>query len=72
MIFDRAADTNQAMLTSLKAVSTNPAAMAVWATLIAALTAIGFASFLLGLAIVLPLLGHATWHAYRDLIVRGD
>ena len=72
MIFERAADTNEAILISLKVVGTNPAAMAVWAVLIAALTAIGFASFLFGLAIVLPLLGHATWHAYRDLIIRGD
>ena len=72
MIFDRAEDTNTAILTSLKAVAINPSAMAVWAILIAALTAIGFASFLLGLAVVLPLLGHATWHAYRDLIIRED
>ncbi len=72
MIFDRAVETNTAILTSLKAVARNPVAMAVWASLIASLTAIGFASFLLGLAIVLPLLGHATWHAYRDLIVLGD
>jgi uncharacterized membrane protein len=71
MIFDRAVDTGQAILTSLKAVATNPAAMAVWAMLIAALTAIGFATFLLGLAVVLPLLGHATWHAYRELIDNG-
>jgi len=42
--------------------------MVVWGALIEALTAIGFASFLFGLAIALPLLGHATWHAYRDLI----
>ena len=72
MIFDRAVDTDTAILTSLKAVGTNPAAMLVWAALIAVLTAIGFASFLLGLALVLPLLGHATWHAYRDLVVRAD
>lgn len=68
MIFDRAEGTGKAILTSLKAVGTNPAAMAVWAALIATLTAIGFATFLLGLAVVLPLLGHATWHGYRDLI----
>ena len=72
MIFDRAVDTNTAILTSFKAVAGNPAAMAVWAALIAALTTIGFATFLFGLAIVLPLLGHATWHAYRDLIIRAD
>lgn len=69
MIFDRAAGTGTAILTSIKAVAVNPAAMTVWAMLIASLTAIGFASFLLGLAIVLPWLGHATWHAYRDLVV---
>jgi len=68
MIFDSAANTSTAVLTSIKAVAVNPAAMAVWAMLIALLTAIGFATFLLGLAIVLPLLGHATWHSYRDLV----
>ncbi len=68
MIFDRAANTGTAILTSIKAVGINPSAMIVWAALIAVLTAIGFATFLLGLAIVLPVLGHATWHAYRDLI----
>jgi uncharacterized membrane protein len=72
MIFDRAEDTSTAILTSLKAVAANPAAMAIWAALIAALTAIGFATFLLGLAFILPLLGHATWHAYRELIIRRE
>ncbi len=68
MIFDRAASTRAAILTSLKAVVMNPAAMLFWAALIAALTIIGFATFLFGLVIALPLLGHATWHAYRDLV----
>ena len=68
MIFDRAAGTRTAILTSIKAVGTNPSAMIVWATLIAGLTAIGFATLLFGLVIVLPVVGHATWHAYRDLI----
>lgn len=68
MIFDRSVDTNTAVLTSLRVVGANPEAMAVWAILIALLTVIGFATFLLGLALVLPLLGHATWHAYRDLV----
>ena len=68
MIFDRAADTRTAILTSVKAVAANPAAMAVWAALIALLMLVGSAPFLFGLVIVLPLLGHATWHAYRDLV----
>jgi uncharacterized membrane protein len=69
MLFDRTVDTKTAMLTSIKAFGTNPAAMMVWAALIAMLTAIGFALFLLGLVIIVPILGHATWHAYRELIV---
>jgi uncharacterized membrane protein len=69
MIFDRAVATKTAMLTSAKAVAGNPSAMLVWAALIAFLTALGFATFLLGLVLILPLLGHATWHAYRDLVV---
>ncbi len=68
MIFDRAANVRTSILTSIKAVGTNPSAMIVWAALIAGLTAIGFATLLFGLVIVLPVLGHATWHAYRDLI----
>jgi uncharacterized membrane protein len=68
MIFDRSADTQTAVLASLKAVAFNPRAMAVWAVLIAVLIAIGFATFLLGLAVILPVLGHATWHCYRDLV----
>jgi uncharacterized membrane protein len=68
MLFDRRCDTTTAVLTSVKAVGVNPAAMAVWAAMIAVLTAIGFATLLVGLVLVLPLLGHATWHAYRDLI----
>src|SRR6266850_3225246 len=68
MIFDRAADTRIAILTSIKAVCANPSAMIVWAALIAGLTAIGFATLLFGLVVVLPVVGHATWHAYRDLI----
>ena len=68
MIFDGRADTKTAMVTSIRAAIANPAAMAIWAALIAGLTAIGFATFMLGLVIILPLLGHATWHAYRDLV----
>lgn len=68
MIFDRATNTRTAILTSIKAVAANLSAMTVWAAVIAGFTAIGFATFLFGLVIVLPVLGHATWHAYRDLI----
>lgn len=68
MIFDRGTNTVVAIAASIRAAAANPVAMIVWAVLIAVLTTIGFASFLVGLVIILPLLGHATWHAYRDLI----
>ena len=44
----------------------------VWATLIVLSVAIGFATALVGLAITMPLVGHATWHAYRAVIRRAD
>jgi uncharacterized membrane protein len=68
MIMDRPVGAATAMMTSLRAVALNLPAMLLWAVLIAVLTAIGFATYLLGLVIVLPLLGHASWHAYKDLV----
>ncbi len=68
MICDRDADAITAIVTSVNAVLRNKPAMAVWALLIVGLTAIGFATALLGLAVVIPLLGYATWHAYRETI----
>jgi len=68
MIFDRGGSTRHAIMISIKAVAKNPLAMAIWAALIVGLTAIGFATFMAGLVITLPLIGHATWHAYRDLV----
>ena len=68
MICDRDADAITAIVTSINAVLRNKPAMAVWAMLIVGLTAIGFATALLGLAVVIPLLGYATWHAYRETI----
>jgi uncharacterized membrane protein len=68
MIFDRGCSTSAAILTSIKAVAINPLPMALWAALIAALTLFGFATFMVGLVIVLPWIGHATWHAYKDLV----
>lgn len=68
MLMDRDADIATAMMTSLRSVGLNLGAMAVWAALIVALVAIGFATMMIGMIVLLPLLGHATWHAYRDLI----
>jgi uncharacterized membrane protein len=52
---------------SIAAILKNPKPMALWAALIAALMAIGFATLLVGLVVVFPLIGHATWHAYEDI-----
>ncbi len=71
MICDREVDAVTAIVTSVNAVLRNKRAMALWAMLIVALTGIGFATALLGLALVVPLLGHATWHAYREAIDAG-
>jgi uncharacterized membrane protein len=68
MLLDRDVDIYTAMATSLVAVGRNISAMAIWAILIVVLTAIGFATLLLGMVVIFPVLGHATWHAYRDLV----
>lgn len=68
MLLDRDVDVVTAMLTSLKCCMTNPGATLVWAVLIAVLTTIGFATLMIGLVLIFPLLGHASWHAYRDLV----
>jgi uncharacterized membrane protein len=68
LIIDRHATAGQAMRASVKAVFTNIPAMIVWSGLILILTIIGYAPLLGGLLIIAPLLGHATWHAYQDMI----
>ena len=61
-------DTITAAIVSVSALRTNFAAMLSWAACIAALTAVGFATFYLGLVVVLPLIGHMAWHAYRESV----
>ena len=67
-IIDRHISAAEAMQGSTNAVMANIPTMLVWAGLLVVITAIGFATFLIGMIVVYPLLGHATWHAYRDLI----
>jgi len=67
-IIDAHASMGRAVRTSLRAVAVNPAPMLLWAGLITAIVAIGFATLLLGFVVLMPLVGHATWHAYRDLV----
>lgn len=68
MMLDRHASAHEAMLTSLHAVLKNPLPMAMWGLMVAALLVIGSLPFFLGLAVVVPVLGHATWHLYRKVV----
>lgn len=68
LMLDRDIDVATAMMTSLAAVAANPWPLALWAGVIVALTLLGFASALFGLILLMPLLGHASWHAYRELV----
>jgi uncharacterized membrane protein len=73
MLLDRRdVDVITAIVTSVRAVRENPAAMLLWAALIAAFVAAGLIAFYLGLAVTLPLIGYATWHAYKDLVLLPD
>jgi uncharacterized membrane protein len=69
LIIERHAGAAEAIGASLRVTVANLPAMLLWAALIVALTALGFLTLLLGMVVVAPLLGYATWHAYRDLVV---
>jgi len=68
LLLDRRVSVLPAVLASWRVVLANPGAMAVWATLIMLLVMLGFATGLLALVVVVPLLGHASWHAYAALV----
>lgn len=70
MIIDRPIDSLTAIATSIRAVEKNPVAVATWGAWVAALLAIGCATAFIGLAIVLPVLGYASWHLYTRLVDR--
>lgn len=68
MLLDRRTDAVTAVVTSINATLRNKAAMAVWGAIIALAVLVGFATMLIGFVVLLPLIGHATWHAYRATI----
>lgn len=68
LLLDRNVGPVTAVSTSVRAVLANPVTMALWGLIVAVLLAIGFATLMLGLAIIVPVLGHATWHLYRKVI----
>jgi len=72
LLLDRRVTLMQAVLTSWQTVLANPMPMAFWASLIMIFTLLGLGSLFLGLIPVLPMLGHASWHAYHDLVDASD
>jgi len=68
LMLDRHASAGQAMTVSMKAVAKNPQVMMTWGLIVAALLVLGSIPFFLGLAVVVPVLGHATWHLYRTMV----
>ncbi len=69
MLLDTNVSPMMAMRTSVRAVLANPMPMAVWGFIVAAILLLGSLPFFVGLAIALPVLGHATWHLYRKVVV---
>ena len=67
MLLDREVDFVTAMITSFQTVTENPVPMLIWAAFIAVSTFLALIPAFLGLFLVLPLLGHATWHLYSLL-----
>jgi uncharacterized membrane protein len=68
MMLDRDVGLPTAVLSSVQAVAANPIALAFWATIIMLLTALGMATLFVGLIVIVPVLGHASWHAYAELL----
>jgi uncharacterized membrane protein len=68
LLLDRDAGAAGALLTSVRAVLANPVPMALWGLIVAVLLALGSLPLFLGLPVVLPVLGHATWHLYRKVV----
>lgn len=68
LLLDRGVGLNEAIGTSLRAIRTNPGPMALWAALIAGGLILGSLPAFIGLIVTLPVLGHASWHLYRQLI----
>jgi uncharacterized membrane protein len=68
LLLDRDAGLDTAIRTSVRAFTTNPDTMALWGLIVAAALVLGSIPLFVGLIVVMPVLGHATWHLYRKLI----
>lgn len=71
LLMDRKVSLPTAIATSLAVTRRNWSAMLLWASLIVMFVGVGIVTFYLGLIVTMPLIGHATWHAYRDLVAPG-
>src|SRR3954451_4581111 len=69
LLLDRDVGAAEAIMTSLRAIAKNPVTMIAWGLIVAGLLLLGSLPFFVGLAVVIPVLGHATWHLYRKLVV---
>lgn len=72
MIMDKEVDFMTATMSSVRAVMQNPVPMLYWALIVGAAVIISFATAFLGLVILLPILGHATWHLYTKVVDRSS
>ena len=68
LLIDRDVNTKLAILTSIRAVGENPTTMGIWAVFILIATGVSIMTLMLGFIILYPLMGHASWHVYRDLV----
>lgn len=71
LLLDRDVGLGVAIRTSFRAVAVNPLPMAVWGLIVAGSLVAGSIPFFAGLIVVMPVLGHATWHLYRQMVTRG-
>ena len=72
MLLDRAVGVPMAIATSLEVARRNPAAVAAWGVIVAVSLLVGSLPLFVGLIVVLPILGHATWHLYRRAVTWPD
>jgi uncharacterized membrane protein len=72
LLVDRNMSAAEALLTSVRAFAANPVIMAIWGLIVAGLLVIGCLPFFFGLAVVVPVLGHSTWHLYRKLLAAEE
>lgn len=68
LLVDRDVTTPLALVTSVRAVSENPVTMAVWALFILLATVFSIGTFMVGFIVLYPVMGHASWHVYRDVV----